>query len=1184
MKFRTLGNGLVFRACTVSVVGMVLLAGCDGMAPQTPANQIIQGSVSFDSPANDMNLARGQTVLLRWSVQGVDSGTIRLFYDRDGQIDTGDEVYFEELPVQPQGAFDFDTAGLTFGLTYYFGVKLQLEGFESLWDYAPGKVSIGTPGLSNLTPTADQDIILGASVTVTWQGDNLPVGATCEVYVDGDRLVETGDEQVLATITVTQASDTYSVTLDTNALEENQNYNIGVRVVYLGHTMASAYAAGRIFIGSGSQYGLNVTAPSEDMEVRRGEQVTVRWQIVIVPDNGSITVSFTDLTDSSAADIEAVSGITPEIGLVDVDTSGLTVGHVYRIVAKLVQDGLDLVSDTAEGTLSIISAASITLDQPQGAFVARRGGADLQIAWTIADEEGTEKIDIFLDEDLDPNSGNELLLTNGADLDTSITSLNVPVDDPVFSSLTAGQTYYIGGRVKDQAGAAGQVLDADYADGTVNVLADYQGIYDLNEIVGSDPVLDGALFKGFTDADEAGWAVIGVDDYNGDGYSDVAMWARQSTPPGSPLAVGELFVLEGQASRYSGQYELNSIEGALPGQRIQGVVENGRDPVQANPADHPPEVLDRMFTIMDYSTDERPELALSSPAARAIDVSVAVAEGSPSPTAFTLASGNTSFLLHAAASNPAGVSLISMIDPVVTITSITVAWIDENMNERETTLSDVNIGISWPTDEQTGDYLPDPAPGTTLSIELSLPVLGPQEPTSADVEAALVVTFNVVATDQYAGSAFLFNSSQLAGETYGAGADAMQLLAGYTEPMWLYGFVDPAFAASGRIGDQIGSVWNFRGEEKPLVILSSPGVGHVYLVDMSSVSGNFLLPSEYENLAETDGFDLFGDPGLTNGHGLGDFNRDGWGDVICANPTAGGDAGVVYVVYGTTDVTTDKNEIDVRNLNTSVHTGLKLTGLAGTRLGQVVAPLLPRGMDDGEARGFDFNGDGSPDALFAAPGEDVGATDNGRIYILLGASIIDVPQYVADHTITADDPVVGTTLPGVMFTGPEIDDAAADMSLCVAGDVNADGYDDFLVVLPNANPIDLYPQLDPNVYDRPGAGVVYLVYGGASKDASHQSDDWWLFNLDNDTDANGNPDYEYTYSLLDVGRTIPGAVFLGRNAGDNLRSAAGAYDVDGDGVDDLVFGAPGADPDNREGAGEVYIVYGRSATGQANGQ
>ena len=41
-------------------------------------------------------------------------------------------------------------------------------------------------------------------------------------------------------------------------------------------------------------------------------------------------------------------------------------------------------------------------------------------------------------------------------------------------------------------------------------------------------------------------------------------------------------------------------------------------------------------------------------------------------------------------------------------------------------------------------------------------------------------------------------------------------------------------------------------------------------------------------------------------------------------------------------------------------------------------------------------------------------------------------------------------------------------------------------------------------------------------------------------------------------------------------SVSAAGDVNGDGVDDVIIGAPGADPNGKDNAGVSYVVFGRT--------
>lgn len=160
----------------------------------------------------------------------------------------------------------------------------------------------------------------------------------------------------------------------------------------------------------------------------------------------------------------------------------------------------------------------------------------------------------------------------------------------------------------------------------------------------------------------------------------------------------------------------------------------------------------------------------------------------------------------------------------------------------------------------------------------------------------------------------------------------------------------------------------------------------------------------------------------------------------------------------------------------------------------------------------DVNADGFGDMLLTSR---VANGNNGAAYLVLGQAQpislrVGVPPVV---TITGE--------PGSDSTG---------MQAAGAGDVDRDGFDDILVS---------YPQAQSK------RGVTYVVFGSAAPADVHLND----------------PGYGF--------RIIGSA--LNEQSG---HSIAGAGDVNGDGFDDIVIGAPMAGGAVLPYAGVAYVVYG----------
>jgi len=281
----------------------------------------------------------------------------------------------------------------------------------------------------------------------------------------------------------------------------------------------------------------------------------------------------------------------------------------------------------------------------------------------------------------------------------------------------------------------------------------------------------------------------------------------------------------------------------------------------------------------------------------------------------------------------------------------------------------------------------------------------------------------------------------------------------------------------------------------------------------------FVATLPLSNLNGSDGFRLDGESADDfSGYSVsaaGDINGDGIGDLIIGAWNAGSFSsytGRSYVVFG--KITGFAATLALSSLNGS--DGFRLDGAA---LGDCTGVSV-------SAAG-DINGDGLGDLIIGAEGADPNGGASGSSYVVFGKAT----GFAATMDLSSLNGIDGFRLDGAStaeFSGS---------SVSSAGDINGDGFDDLIVGAFRANPNGL------------NSGSSYVMFGKATGFTATMD----LSSL------NGDDGFR-----------------LDGTAGDYSGSSVNAAgDINGDGIDDLIIGAYGADP-NGSASGSSYVVFGRT--------
>ncbi|MFN0138174.1 MAG: hypothetical protein ACKVS9_18880 [Phycisphaerae bacterium] len=901
----------------------------------------------------------------------------------------------------------------------------------------------------------------------------------------------------------------------------------------------------------GTVASVTVLSPNTNLAIAGGTPVEVNWSATATTNFSSLSVIIDPDTDPDN-DNETI--VVSDLAVTEtrelIDTSRLAAGR-YNIGVLLEERNQVSTFDYANGQIIVNQATQLFFNSPRDNFVYDRTSSvtpRFDVDWTMFDPDSVVTVRILLDPDGVVN-GDEFLLRESSQQTGDRFTFNLPT-----GGFAAG-TYRIVAVVDD-----GIAATAIYAPGSIRLRSRLAGPVDLRDLDLPSAPIQGAIFEGFNPRDNTGSFISAARDLDRDGFGDFMLVSQFGKPSyisnSSRTGVGEAYIVYGRQSRFSGSTNINSASTLFRTRAFAGPNE-AVDPIR------PSRGITSFAVLSDWDGDGFRDLAFGMPFTDSV-----ASTTTPLDSDGYFRSGVVVVVSSIALRPQTGFAGSGDVENLSNIASLPhVARVDNNINCPQGYVGPkAPLGVAGSGLSLFWRYISNPA---TLPHEEMGCRFSSNEAFDAFGETIGAFQYNgliMAAPNRDPGIASLLESSR--GTSFpGAGTVSIYYNnsgRGFypwratnvpaANPEFNYpGLQDPPnperLPHHGPYHYIVHDARFFQLGNR-LLYPASPG----YRVEEDSADSPCDGAESHEDLDLGSAFVLlYGrDRGgrLGNVSAVDDFNGDGVQDVLLGYPFGLNGAGEVFITFGRVPQLVTGGELSLDelrlpqsasgNATPRIFDGVRIVGNPGERLGQT------------QDRAGDFNSDGLGDVLIGSP---LLNNRRGGALVLFGTREA-INQTDAD---LAFEQIVDRGL-GVVFIGESEGDLAG-ARVTSAGDVDGDGNDDIMIAAPDRS-VTLDLDLDgvPDV-DRGTCGVVYLVYG--------------------------SPDLRGELNLADIGtEKLPGALFIGRNSGDQLGATIGeqgdrsiglsaAGDVDADGLQDLLLSSSSASPRGRARAGEAYLIYGQ---------
>ena len=395
----------------------------------------IRVPLTFTKPREDAELAEADdSITIQWEMDdGGLGGSLSLGLDADLDHTSGNEEIlagggpFDGSLTSLELTASMITAGELEPGTYYLYAWIEQSGLDDMFVTAPVQITLGNfspPTMEFVDLDDDLEVLVGDTVTIEWDDEDVDDNATIDLFVDPDQNHNNGNEiQLLWNRLEDPDGEDDRFAWNTTGQRPDEYYVFAT--ISDGRDSVDAEAAGRIILRNCQDCPLiTLIQPASVVSSDVTRTVAISWDDGVPSAQAVIALYYVDFDETETLIADGIEANPDQAGddlyewdLLPDDLTESAVPEGAYDVKAYIKDGS--ASPTPPGDFDgwdVASGKVVVVNMPprfefvspeQDAVLVIGGANDLIIEWQGRDPEDEITFDLFIDPDADHTNGNE---------------------------------------------------------------------------------------------------------------------------------------------------------------------------------------------------------------------------------------------------------------------------------------------------------------------------------------------------------------------------------------------------------------------------------------------------------------------------------------------------------------------------------------------------------------------------------------------------------------------------------------------------------------------------------------------------------------------------------------------------------------------------------------------------------